>query len=245
MTTAIGKVVAVVEALSEERRITAISRSTGLPVSTVHRILQELVQVGWVREDDDRGYLFGPRLLGLAGRAGDHTTLTRIAGPYLAELCEITGHAVHFAVRSGDEVVYIDKLEGSRAYRMRSRIGLAIPLHCTAIGKALLARLPTDEVRAIAARAGLPARTTHTITSPDQLVAHLAGIRQRGYSIDDEENELQIRCVGAAVSDHARPIGGISLSMLAFELTEESLQQVAPLVVRAAGSITAALGGQT
>jgi IclR family acetate operon transcriptional repressor len=156
-----------------------------------------------------------------------------------------TGHAVHFAVRAGDEAVYVDKREGRQAYRMRSRVGLAIPLHCTAIGKALLAALPEAEVRAIVDRAGMPRRTDHTLTSKERLVAHLAGVRDRGYSIDDEENEPQIRCIGGAVFDHRHaPLGGISLTMRAFELDDECRQRLAPHVVQTAGAITATLRGQ-
>ena len=243
--TALGKMVAVVEALAEQRRTSEIARMTGLPVSTVHRILQELVSVGWAREDGDRGYLLGARVLTLAARDTDHVALTSLARPHLQELSDTTGSAVHFGVRSGDEAVYVDKLEGSRAYRMRSRIGLPIPLTSTAIGKAVLAALPEPEVRMIVARAGLPARTPHSLTTVEALLADLAGVRERGYSLDEEENELQISCVGAAVYDHKQvPIGGISLTMLSFEMTPERTHSVVPLVMRTAAAITKALGGR-
>lgn len=242
---AIGKVAAVVEALAEHRSTTEIARSAALPVSTVHRILQELVKVGWAREDGERGYLLGARLLTVAGRATDHETMTRIARPFLRELSDRTGHAVHFAVRVGDEAVYVDKLEGSRAYHMRSRVGLAIPLHCTAIGKALLAQDGDLDVRALLSRTGMVRRTPNTLTSRERMVAHLAVVRSRGYSLDDEENELQTRCIGAAVHDHhGQAIGGVSLSMLAFELDEARVIVLAPLVVQTAGAVTAALGGK-
>lgn len=241
---AIGKVVEVVSALTEERSTSGIARRTGLPSSTVHRILQDLVAVGWAREDGNRGYLLGARLLALAGRGTDQASLVRIAHPTLQALSDRTGHAVHFAVRTGDEAVYVDKIEGSRAYQMRSRVGLAIPLHCTAIGKALLAALPEAEVRAVLERAGMPPRTTHTITSPDAMVRHLELVRERGYSLDDEENELSTRCIGAAVRDHSgTPIGGVSLSMLAFELEPDRVRPLASLVVQAAEQITRDIGG--
>lgn len=241
---AIGKVAAVVEALSDESSTSGITRRTGLPSSTVHRILQDLVAVGWAREDGNRGYLLGARLLALAGRATDQTSLVRAAHPTLQELSDRTGHAVHFAVRTGDEAVYVDKIEGNRAYQMRSRVGLAIPLHCTAIGKALLAALPEAEVRTVLTRAGMPARTSHTITSADAMVRHLEVVRARGYSLDDEENELSTRCIGAAVGDHSSStLGGISLSMLAFELDPDRVPRLGALVVEAARRITDDLGG--
>ncbi|WP_052664512.1 IclR family transcriptional regulator [Nitriliruptor alkaliphilus] len=241
---AIGKVAAVVSALTDERTTSGIARRTGLPSSTVHRILQDLVAVGWAREDGNRGYLLGARLLALAGRATDQASLVRVAHPTLQELSDRTGHAVHFAVRTGDEAVYVDKIEGNRAYQMRSRVGLAIPLHCTAIGKALLAALPEVEARAVLTRAGMPPRTTHTITSADEMLGHLELVRDRGYSFDDEENELSTRCIGAAVRDHSgTAIGGVSLSMLAFELEPDRVRPLASLVVRTAARITSDLGG--
>jgi IclR family acetate operon transcriptional repressor len=242
---AIAKVVAVVEALADEHGISQVARRTGMATSTVHRILQELVDLGWVRVDGEHEYLLGARLLSLAGQAVDGPTLARIAHPILRQLSEDSGgHATHFAIRSGDEAVYVDKVEGRRAYQMRSRIGLGIPLHTTAIGKALLATLPEDEVRAILVRTGMPKMTPHTITKVDGMLSHLETVRRQGYAMDREENEAHIRCVGAAVTDHrGTPIGGISVSGLAFEMDEARVERLARLVRRAAGDVTRELGG--
>jgi IclR family acetate operon transcriptional repressor len=242
---AIAKVVAVVEALAHEHGISQVARRTGMATSTVHRILQELVDLGWVRVDGEHEYLLGARVLSLAGQAVDGPTLARIAHPILGQLSEDSGgHATHFAVRSGDEVVYLDKVEGRRAYQMRSRIGLGIPLHTTAIGKALLATLSEDEVRAILVRTGMPKMTSHTITNVDGMLRHLETVRRQGYATDHEENEAHIRCVGAAITDHrGTPIGGISVSGLAFEMDEARVERLAELVKRAAGDLTRELGG--
>lgn len=241
---AIAKVASVVSALAEERSTSGIARRTGLPNSTVHRILRDLVSVGWAREDGRRGYLLGPRLLSLAGSASDQASLVRVAHTSLQDLSDRTGHAVHFALRTGDEAVYIDKIEGSRAYRMRSRVGLAIPLHCTAIGKAVLAALPDDAVREVLSHAGMQARTSHTITSVDAMLRHLEVVRECGYSLDDEENEISTRCIGAAIRDHSgAPIGGVSLSMLAFEMDRPRVRPFGAMVVETAARITSDLGG--
>jgi IclR family acetate operon transcriptional repressor len=233
-----------VEALSHDHSISGIGRRTGLPVSTVHRILQELTDLGWARNDGEHGYILGARLLSLAGQAADGDTVARTARPILQRLSEQSGYAAHFAVRSGDEAVYVDKVEGRRSYHMRSRIGLSIPLHCTAIGKALLANLPSEEVLAILARTGMPAMTPHTITKPDVMLAHLEVVRERGCAIDDEENEADIRCVGAAVIDHRGiTVGGLSVSGLAFEVNADKIEQLVPLVHGAAQAVSAALGG--
>lgn len=241
---AIAKVTAVVEALADDHSVSAISRRTGLAVSTVHRILQELQEIGWVSSDGQHGYVLGARLLSLAGQAADGETVARVAHPILRQLSEQSGHAAHFALRSGDEAVYVDKVEGRRAYHMRSRIGLAIRLHCTAIGKVLLANLSPDEVRAILARTGMPAMTEHTITDPDHLLAHLELVRERQWALDDEENEANIRCVAAPVIDHRGiTIGALSVSGLAFEVDSDRMQQLIPLVRTAAHTVTASLGG--
>lgn len=242
--TAIAKVVAVLEALDGHRRLSEIARATGLPTSTVHRILQELVGLGWVREGEERDYLIGPGLLRLAGRGADDSDIARLARPVLRTLGDRTGYTVHFGLRHGDEAVYVDKLEGRGGYGMRSRIGDAMPLHCTAIGKAILAALPEDEVRLIVIRSGTPARTPKTLTTADALLADLAQVRGRGWSVDDEENHPRIRCVGAVVTDHrGLPVGAISVSGLVFDMEREHIARLAPLVVRTAQQVSSALGG--
>lgn len=241
---AIGKVAAVVESLASERRIAEIARDTGLAGSTVHRILRELIDVGWAREDGDHGYLLGARLLSLAGQASNRNTLSRLAHPILTALAARTGHTVHFALLSGDEAVYIDKIEGRGSYHMRSRIGIAVPLHCTAIGKAILASMSGDEARATLDRTGMPRRTDSTITDRADLLAHLAVVRSQGFAIDDEENESHTRCIGSPVIDYRGvPLGGVSMSALAFDLAQERVRQLAPLVVEAGVAVSQAIGG--
>jgi IclR family transcriptional regulator, acetate operon repressor len=240
---AVAKVVRVVEALTEHSGISEISRRTRLPTSTVHRIIQELVALGWVRGDGDHGYLPGVGLLTVAARAQSEAGVTTIVTPVLQGLGDATTHTIHFALRHGDQAVYLAKIEGRRAYEMRSRVGLAIPLHCTGIGKAVLSALPEAEVRAILQRAGMPARTPRTITDPDTLLRHLRLVARRGYALDDEENEEHTGCIAAVVRDNRGvPIGGISMSAMAFEIDQKRIQQHAPLVMAAAREISHALG---
>ena len=166
---AVGKVVRVVEALSSHTGVTEISRATGLPTSTVHRIIQDLGAFGWVRSDGEHGYLPGVGLLTLAARAESEAGVITRARPLLERLRDETTHTVHFALRHGDQAIYVAKIDGRRAYEMRSRVGLGIRLHSTAIGKALLAALPESEVRAILNRTGLPAMTPKTITDLERI----------------------------------------------------------------------------
>src|SRR3954471_24154715 len=137
----IDKALAVLEALSEHARVTDIAAATALPKSTVHRILQSLVGWGFARADGSGGYLPGPRILTLAGRVMSRFDPSQHARAALRDLRDRTGMTVHFAIRGGDEIVYVDKIEGRRPYQMKSRVGMSVPLHTTAIGKAVLAEL--------------------------------------------------------------------------------------------------------
>jgi IclR family transcriptional regulator, acetate operon repressor len=240
---AIGKLVAVVESLATESKVSRIARATGLATSTVHRILQSLVQAGWATEDDEHGYLLGARLLAIAAQLDDATFLMRKAAPFLRELCDATGDTVHMATRRGDELVYVAKLDGRKPYQMRSHIGLTVPMHCTAVGKAILAATSPDEVRAAMARTGLPARTEHTITSLDALLNQLGAVRTQGYAVDDQENEVNIRCIGAAVLGHRDvPLASVSVSSHVFDLNGPKVARYAQLVIGAARQISESLG---
>jgi IclR family acetate operon transcriptional repressor len=240
---AIGKVIAVVEALATESKVSRIARATGLATSTVHRILQSLVQAGWAHDDQEHGYLLGPRLLAVAARADDAAFLAKIASPHLRELREATGDTVHLAMRRADEMVYVAKLDGRKAYQLRSRVGLTIPLHCTAVGKAILAATAADEVRATVARTGLPARTEHTITDTETLVDHLEAVRGQGYAVDEQENEASVRCIAAVViGQRGQPAAALSVSSLAYDLSGPKIIRYAQLVILAARRISTALG---
>lgn len=244
-TTAIGKVTAVLESLAEHSRTIDVASATGLPTSTVHRILQELVGLGWVREDGEHGYAIGPRMLSLAGRAPGDRDIVRVARPALQRLNDRTGHAVHLGSQTGDEVVYIDKLEGRRSYHMRSRVGLVVPIHSTGIGKAILAFHDPVDVRALLARTGMPVRTENTITDVDRFLAELATSRRRGYAVDFEENELHTRCVAVAIHDQrGSTVAAISVSALSLDMDEARMKALAPLVIQAAKEITENLGGE-
>jgi IclR family transcriptional regulator, acetate operon repressor len=240
---AIGKLVAVVEVLATENKVSRIARATGLPTSTVHRILQGLVQAGWAQQDEYDGYLLGARLLAITARADDASFLAQKAVPFLRELRDATGDTVHLATRDGDEMLYVAKLDGRKAYHMRSHVGLTVPMHCSAVGKAILAAIPVDEVRETVTRTGLQARTDRTLSDLDALLADLQTVRTRGYSLDDQENETNIRCVGAVITGpRGLPVAGVSVSSLKYDLSGARVGQYAQLVITAARQISRALG---
>lgn len=242
---AVEKAIAVLEAISEAnepRRLGDIANELALRKPTVHRILQTFTRAGYVAAYADGAYGVGPRALRLGARFLD-SDYRRVADPILRELHDEVGHTVHFAVRTGPIAVYVGKIEGDQPYQMASRVGMPIPLHCTAMGKAILAELPEEELRDTLAGAPLTARTAHTLTSRSRLVAHLAEVRERGYAIDDEENEMNVRCVGASVRHGLGSIlGGISVSALTFTLSLAEAHDLGPKVRRASDALSAALG---
>jgi IclR family transcriptional regulator, KDG regulon repressor len=241
------KTLGVLDALAPDprgaTRLGDIAARVGLPRSTVHRILQRLVESGYARAQGDGRYVAGPRVLALAGgllRQLDRGYLT----PVLQALCDDVGHTVHFALLSGHEATYIEKLEVPGAgYQMASRVGSRIPLHCTSIGKAILAALPEAERHALLRQAELVARTPRTLVTLDDLDRELERVAERGFAVDDEENERNIRCVGAAVyDDRNRPTGAVSVSALTLELTLDDVPAVGRHVMAAAAELSRGLG---
>jgi DNA-binding IclR family transcriptional regulator len=240
---ATGKTLAVLDCLGRNRRLADIADSTGLSKPTVHRILSELCEHGYARSDGHGSYVAGPRLLGLAGEVLADPAYARSVRPVLQNLVDETSCAVHFALLQGDQVVYVEKLDSPQPYRMASRIGMSVPLHCSAVGKAVLAHLPPAESRRLLDGMELAPRAANTITSVDALNRELARIKRAGYASDDEENEDNIRCVGAPVFDNqGRVIGAVSVSALAFEMATRRRRELAPLVVDAARQVSALFG---
>jgi IclR family acetate operon transcriptional repressor len=243
------KTLSVLDALAPgggDGRLGEIARRAGLPKSTVHRILRRLVEHGYARSEGDGVYALGPRILMLAGELLQRLDVGAYALPILRELHADVGHTVHFAMLDDDEAVYVEKLtDPAQPYQFASRVGGRISLHCTAIGKSILAALPPPEADALLRRRELVARTPQTLTAPAALAAELDRVRERGYAVDDEENERNIRCVGSAIHDHrGRPVGAISVSALTVELSLDAAHGLGPRVMAAARSLSQALGAR-
>ncbi|MPZ84435.1 MAG: helix-turn-helix domain-containing protein [Actinophytocola sp.] len=238
---AADKTLSVLEALADHSRIADIAATCRLPKPTVHRILQTLVRHGFARSDGQGNYVGGPRILSLAGRFLQRLDIAEQVRPILRDLQERTGWTIHLALLSGDEAVYVAKLEGAKPYHLASRVGMSLKLHCTSIGKAILATMSDDEVRALARRTGLTARTENTLTDENALLTELRKVRKHGYAEDHEENEAGVRAVGAAVFDHTGDVlGGLSAAALV-HLTSENTELPA-LVTAAARDVSRALG---
>ena len=220
-----------------------LSAKTGLHKSTVHRLLRSLMNYQLaVQDPETKFYRPGLRLLELSHQVLSKLELRSQARSELEELSRRLNETVHLAVLDEDEMVYIDKKETQRTIRMYSAIGKRGPLHCTGVGKVLLAYLPEERLERII-RKGLRRYTERTITSPSELKRHLALVRERGYAIDDTEHEPEIRCVACPIRDHTgKVIAAISLTIPASRITREEIEGLAPLVKGYADRISRKMG---
>jgi len=220
-----------------------LAAAVGLPRPTVYRLLQTLCAEGWVAQNG-RSFVIGASVLWLAARRLEQLELRSVGRPLLVELRDRTGETVHLGVLEAGQVVYVEKLESPGPLRMASMVGRIVPAHSTALGKAMLAYLPREQVERIVERHGLVRRTPNTITDPARLFQELAAIRARGYSIDNVENEEGIRCVGAAIFDHrGRVAGAVSVSGSVASISlERARRELAPLVRETAQRISQAMG---
>jgi len=239
------KTLLVLEAALTHSRFTEVVDATGLAKATTHRILGTLVDHQFVTVDPDGNYLPGPKVLSLAGLALQRIDISAIAKPFVDELVAKSGCTVHLGVVNGDEIIYLIRADSDKPYVMPSRVGLAIPMHSTGIGKVVLADRADAELKRFVARAGLPPRTEHTITDLDGLRAEIGRVRSNGYALDREENVPGLGCVAAPIRDHTGTVTyGISISTLALEHTYEEIEAMAPMATETADKISTALGYQ-
>jgi IclR family acetate operon transcriptional repressor len=216
-----------------------------LALSTLHRILQTLVASGYVYQTDStKRYGLGYKLLEVAESAKRHARfrLGAVTHPVLKSLSMETGETTNLALIENDEVVYMDQVPGRHRVRMFTEIGHRAPVFCTGSGKAMLAGLPDPDLATVLNRLTLTPSTQHTLTTIDRLQKELFLIRKRGFAIDNEEFELGVRCVAAAiVSGDGRPVAAISVSGPANRLTRARAMELGPLVSELAATCNQAL----
>jgi IclR family acetate operon transcriptional repressor len=222
--------------------LSELAGSSGLPLPTIHRLMRTLVATGYVRQQPNRRYALGPRLIRLGESAS--RLLGTWARPQLARLVEETGETANMALLDGDEVVYVAQVPSRHSMRMFTEVGRRVLPHSTGVGKALLAQLPDDEVRALLARTGMPAATEKTITSPGAFLKALAAVRADGYAVDDNEQEMGVRCLAVAVPD-APTAAAVSISGPAGRVTEAATERIVPVLQEVARNLSAALTDTT
>jgi DNA-binding IclR family transcriptional regulator len=239
------KTLLVLEAALTHSRFTAVVEATGLAKATTHRILGTLVDRQFVTVDCDGSYLPGPKILSLAGRALQRIDISAIARPFIDALVTRSHCTIHLGAVNGDEIIYLVRADSDKPYVMPSRVGLAVPLHSTGIGKVVLSGYTDDELERFVARAGLQPRTEHTITTLEGLRTEIATVRRLGYALDREENVPGLGCVAAPIQDHTGTVKyGVSISTLTLEHTFDQIEAMASMAIETANQISAALGHQ-
>jgi IclR family KDG regulon transcriptional repressor len=172
--------------------------------------------------------------------------IRRVSLPYLEELNRQTRETIHLTVRHGLSAVYVEKLDSPEQLRIHSRIGAAVPLYCTAVGKVMLAYMPDGERERILPQLALKRLTPNTAGNLQELEAELYRVRKNGYACDLEEHELHIRCVAAPIWDHAGSVNAsLSITAPMVRMTVTRLRQLAPLIQTAGLQISRELGYQT
>ncbi len=229
------------ELMAEDGGEVPLSRlavASGLPLSTIHRLVRTLVARGYARQLPSRRYVLGPRLIHLGESSS--RTLGTWARPHLEDLVEGTGETANMAMLDGDRVVYVAQVPSRHSMRMFTEVGRRVHLHCTGVGKALLAQLPRETARELVERAGMPRRTARTITDLDVLMAQLDRIAAQGYAVDDGEQEAGVRCIAVPV------LGGPGLTALSVSgpegrLPAEAVPKLAELLRVTAAELAAEL----
>ncbi len=213
--------------------ISDIATSTGLPLPTIHRLLRTLVARGYAHQTPRRRYALGARLIPLGQLAGG--AVGESAAPILGELVAQAEESAGVAMRDLSRAVYVAHVSSKRSMRMTTEVGRRVQMHSTAVGKALLAQGSDEETRSLAERVGLAECTTHTITSLDSLLEELARIREQGYAVDAEEQELGVTCIAVPVPSPVRL--AMAISGPTSRMTPQRLDELRPLLLAAAARL--------
>lgn len=195
------KILEIIPEKEEGFGVLELAKRVGLPNSTVHRLLNALKKYGYIMQDPSSGkYKLGYKILSLAKKVLENQNLKNISLPYLKKLMQKTGETAHLIIFNGEDAICIESVEPSSNMRICSPIGEINPLHCTAVGKVILAHLPGEEKKAFLKKR-LQKYTANTVTFTKKLTEELDAVRKDGYALDREEYQLGIRCIAAPVVD--------------------------------------------
>lgn len=225
------------------RSLDELAEELGVHKTTVLRLLRTLEDERFVYHDKGHRFHLGARLFELSSSALEQREVRGIAAPHLARLNQSTGQTVHLGVYEGGEVLYLDKYDSRHPIRMYSRIGLRMPLHCTAIAKVLLADLPERERLLVTEQIEYTRFTANTISDAAMLRAELERVARQGFGVDDAEHESFITCVAAPVRDASgRVVAAVSISVPDVVLTRDQVLDLLPQLRDTTRAISADCG---
>ncbi|MBG6084645.1 IclR family transcriptional regulator [Zhihengliuella flava] len=223
-----------------ECTLSELAEQTPLPLPTIHRLLRTLVGIGHVRQLPNRRYALGPRLIRLGEVA--NRQLGALAAPVLRSLVDELGESANLAVLDGDMVTYTGQVPSPHSMRMNTEVGRRANLHSSGVGKAILAVLDDERITRLVLQAGMPAATQHSITTLPELMAEIERIRAQGHAVDEQEQELGVRCFAMAVPGAPTPMA-LSISGPVSRVDEAFATQAVAALERATRTISEALTG--
>lgn len=227
-----------------ELGVTEIANRLHLHKSTTFGLLTTLENRQYLTQNLENGkYSLGIKLFELGKLVEDGMDLRKICLPYLKELVDKYDETAHLAMRNGNEATYIEKVEGESGIKMGSQLGKRVYMYCTGAGKAILAFMTDEEINNIIKNARFTQFTCNTITEPDKLKDELRKIRKAGYSVDNEEIELGLRCIAAPIMDYSKaPVGSISIAGPTSRMGDEKVYSISKDLKYIADKISETLG---
>ncbi len=224
--------------------VTEISKALNIYKSNVHNILSTFIEGGFVKKDPKTDkYKVGIKFFELGSVVIKNMDLRRIAHSYLEELSKEFNETVHLGVLDEGRVVSIEREESNKGLCSHIEIGKRTPLHCTAVGKAIMAYLSEDEINFIIKEKGLEKYTENTITNKEELEKEFLNIRKQGYAVDNMEHEEGVRCVAGPIRDYnGKVIASMSVSGPAFRIDKSNIPNIAKKVKEYCDCISEEMG---
>ncbi|CAB1060762.1 Transcriptional regulator, IclR family [Olavius sp. associated proteobacterium Delta 1] len=219
----------VLELLSENESLTVsqVAKLMTINRASSHRFLSTLKELGYADKDDSSRYFLTSKVIELGMKVLDRFEIRKIARPFLQELSAKFNETINLGYFNGEEVLTIDKIDSTEILRMDAGIGGGEPAYCTSLGKAILAFLPDMQLKEYLQTIELTPFTPNTVISKDKLKKELLQIKENGYSIDDEELSVGLRCVGAPLFNHSgQALYAISLSGPSIRMGSKRIEEM-------------------
>lgn len=237
----------IIDVIAFERKplsLSELSNRLGMAKSTLHGLLSTLVNIHYLEQEQDTGrYKLGIQLFELGSQIANTWNEKEIAKSYMEKLVEKTGETVHLAMLSNGEVLYVEKQEAYSSIRIATAPGAKLPVHCTGVGKVLLAYSSAQEIDEILKGYELSPHTEYTITNKGDLLSELQRIRRQGYAYDNQEFVDGLRCVSAPIFNHTnRVIFSLSVSGPLYRMQDEQIEKYRELLLDATYEISRKLG---
>ncbi|WP_313127178.1 IclR family transcriptional regulator [Proteiniclasticum ruminis] len=243
----IDRALSLLEILSSSKEgmgLLELGEASGLSKGTVHRLLYTLTENGYVKQLEKTGkYQLTMKMFVLGAKPVEKMDVLRVARPYLEKLRDLSEEVVHLVLPDGHEILYVDKVETENTIRMYSNIGKRGTLYATSVGKAMLSYYSEEEVQKLWPQMGVHKLTEYTITELPDFLEELETIRENGFALDREENELGVQCMGAAILDYTNtPVAAFSISGPVQRMTEEKINTLKEAMLETKRKISEDLG---